>query len=60
VERIFGDVNAEANDAAFQFGKNGKPFYISGPSETAPLIRRRIEILREHAGEGGFGFENEI
>lgn len=60
VERIFGDVDANASDAAFQFGKDGRPFYMSGPSETALQVQRRIEILREHTGEEGFGLEREV
>ena len=54
VERIFGDVNAEASDAVFRFGSDGKPLYIPGPNDTAPLIRRRIEQLRKHLGDEGF------
>ncbi len=58
VERIFGDVNAEASDAVFRFGRDGKPFYIPGPDDEAPLIRRRIEQLRQHLGDEGFGWES--
>ena len=47
VEPIFGDVNADASDAVFRFGRDGKPLYIPGPDDTAPLIRRRIEQMRE-------------
>ena len=54
-ERIFGDVNAEASDAVFQFGCDGKPFYIPGPTDTGPLIKRRIEQLRRLVGDDGFG-----
>jgi hypothetical protein len=57
VERIFGDVSVDASDAVFQFGRDGKPVYIPGPSETAPLIRRRIAQLQESLGDDGFGFE---
>jgi hypothetical protein len=57
VERIFGDVNADASDAVFRFGYDDKPLYIPGPNESAPLIRRRIERLRELLGDDGFGFE---
>ena len=57
VERMFGDVSADASDAVFQFGRDGKPVYIPGPSETAPLIRRRIEQLQKYLGDDGFGFE---
>jgi hypothetical protein len=55
VERIFGDVNA--SEAAFQFGRDGKPFYIPGPNDTAALIRRRIAQLQKCLGNEGFGFE---
>jgi hypothetical protein len=58
VERIFGDVNAEASDAVFRFGRDGKPLYIPGPNDTAPLIRRRIEQLRKHLGDEGFSWES--
>ena len=54
VERIFGDVSADASDALFRFGRDGKPVYIPGPSESAHLIRRRIEQLRQHLGDDGF------
>jgi hypothetical protein len=57
VERIFGDVNADASDAVFWFGRDGKPVYIPGPNDTAPLIRRRIAQLQKHLGDDGFGFE---
>jgi hypothetical protein len=57
VERMFGDVNADASDAVFRFGCDGRPFYIPGPDETAPLIRRRIKRLQELLGNDGFGFE---
>ena len=55
VERIFGDVNA--SEAAFQFGRDGKPVYIPGPNDTAALIRRRIAQLQKCLGNEGFGFE---
>lgn len=58
VERIFGDVNADASDAVFQFGRDGKPLYIPGPDDTAPLIRSRIEQLRKHLGNEGVDWES--
>jgi hypothetical protein len=57
VEGIFGDVGADTSDIAFPFGRDGKPFYIPGPTDTGPLIRRRIERLRQCVGDDGFGFE---
>jgi hypothetical protein len=57
VERIFGDVSADASEVDFQFGRDGKPFYMPGPFESATLIRRRIEQLQKHLGDDGFEFE---
>jgi hypothetical protein len=54
VEPLFGDVNAEACDAVFRFGCDGKPRYIPGPSESRFQIRNRLEHLRKTLGEGGF------
>jgi len=56
-ERMFGDVSADASDAVFRFGRDGKPVYIPGPNDTAHLIQRRIEQLQKYLGDDGFGFE---
>jgi hypothetical protein len=48
-------VSANASDAVFQFGRDGKPVYIPGPNDTAPLIERRIKQLRKVLGDDGFG-----
>jgi hypothetical protein len=58
VERIFGDVSADASDAVFRFGCDGKPLYIPGPTDDAPLVRRRIEQLRKLLGDDGFRQES--
>jgi hypothetical protein len=55
VERLFGDVSTDSCDMAFQFGRDGKPFYVPGPSESPMQIRRRIEQLRARFGETRFG-----
>ena len=57
VERMFGDVSADASDAVFRFGRDDRPVYIPGPDDTAPVIRRRIEQLQKHLGDDGFEFE---
>jgi len=57
VERMFGDVSADASEAVFRFGHDGKPLYIPGPTDTAPLIRQRVEQLRKHLGDDGFALE---
>jgi hypothetical protein len=38
VERIFGDVSADASDAIIRFGYDGKQTDNPGPNDSAPLI----------------------
>ncbi len=56
IEQIFGEVDAAACDTAFDFGRNGRPFYIPGPSETPAQIRQRLQRLRSRLGDDGFEF----
>jgi hypothetical protein len=57
VERSFGDVAADTCDLDFRFGRDGKPFYVPGPTDSPSLVRNRLEQLRRQLGEGGFDFE---
>jgi hypothetical protein len=56
VELMFGDVAADACDVEFQFGCEGRPLYVPGPTESPTQIRRRIDRLRRHLGDDGFDF----
>lgn len=56
VEPLFGDVQSADSDASFQFGRNGKPFYVAGRFEPPPAVRRRIEQLRKQVGDEGFDY----
>jgi hypothetical protein len=56
VESLFGNVSAGACDVGFEFGVDGKPLYVPGPSETEKQISRRLEHLRARLGEDGFDF----
>jgi hypothetical protein len=55
VERLFGTVNANECTAEFQFGRDGKPVYMPGPSESPKQVRRRLEQLEERFGDAGSG-----
>ena len=55
-ELLFGDVVADACDVEFQFGHEGRPFYVPGPTESPTQIRRRIDRLRRRLGDDGFDF----
>jgi len=50
IERLFGDVRADASDATFQFGREGKPFHVPGPKESPTQVRLRFEALGHALG----------
>ncbi len=54
VEPFFGDVAADSGDVQFQFGYQGKPLYLPGPTELPTQIRRRLDRLRRQLGADGF------
>ncbi len=53
-ELLFGDIAADARDVEFEFGLEGRPFYVPGPTEFPTQIRRRIDRLRQRLGDDGF------
>jgi hypothetical protein len=53
-EAIFGDIPLATE--TFPFGKDGKPFYVSGPNDSATRIRRILDTLVKRVGEGGFDY----
>lgn len=57
---IFGDVDAHACPAAFTFGREGKPFFISGPNQTLKDQKRIMRTLEKRCGPGGFDYVLEV
>ena len=56
VEPLFGDVAVDACDVEFEFGCEGRPFYVPGPAESRTQVRRRVDLLRRRLGDDGFDF----
>lgn len=55
-ERLFGSIDPQSCGATFEFGKDGKPFYVSGPTESPATVRRRLNQLVARLGPDGFHF----
>jgi hypothetical protein len=55
---IFGDT--PLGEGTFTFGKDGKPFYMSGPNDSPPRRRRIMDTLARHAGPQNFDFMVEV
>jgi hypothetical protein len=53
---IFGDIDASACTDEFEFGKEGKPFFISGPNETTARCRQIVNTLEERCGPDGYHY----
>jgi Domain of unknown function (DUF1841) len=59
-ELLFGDVFTDTCEVHFEFGCDGKPFYVPGPNDTPAQVRLRLEQLRRSVGEGGFDFAVDV
>jgi len=55
-KKIFGDVRGEHCTEEHVFGKEGKPFFCSGPNDSRAKCEQVIRILHNHCGEGGYHF----
>ncbi len=53
---IFGDIDPAASDREFEFGKDGKPLFVSGPNDSPARCASIVGILTEHCGKGGFDY----
>jgi hypothetical protein len=56
VGALFGNIDAGACPTEYEFGKDGKPLYVSGPNDTPAKIRKVIRTLTAKVGEGNFDF----
>ena len=55
-KKIFGEIDASECTDVFTFGKDGKPYYISGPLDS-PLRRQQImATLEKNCGAGNYNF----
>jgi hypothetical protein len=53
---IFGDIDASTCTEEFEFGKDGKPFFIAGPHDSPQRCREIMNTLRMSCGPGGSHF----
>jgi hypothetical protein len=56
IKGIFGSIDPATCSKEFEFGKDGKPLYISGPNETQADSERIIATLTRQFGPDGFHY----
>lgn len=54
--QIFGEIDPAASDREFEFGKDGKPFFISGPHDSPGRCASIVGILNQRCGPGNFDY----
>jgi hypothetical protein len=54
--RVFGGVTTADCDEEFMFGKDGKPLYIQGSSDSPARAERILRALQARCGEGGYHY----
>ena len=54
--RVFGGITTAGCDEQFMFGKNDKPLYIQGPSDSQARVGRILRALKARCGEGGYHY----
>jgi hypothetical protein len=53
---IFGDIDAGACSQEFEYGKDGKPFFVAGPHDSPERCRHIVRTLHEKCGPDGFTY----
>ncbi len=54
--QLLSDFDPSVCPNTYTFGKDGKPFYISGPNETVHQARKIVDKLLHRCGEGNFNY----
>jgi hypothetical protein len=54
--RVLGGITTVECGEEFVFGKDGKPFYIQGPSESPERCEWILRTLERRCGEGGYEY----
>ena len=54
--RVFGGITTVDCDEEFMFGKDDKPLYIQGPSDSPARVERILRALEARCGEGGYHY----
>lgn len=54
--QIFGDIDREACPMSFEFGRDGKPWFIAGPYDTPEKCKMILNTLKKRFGKEDFHY----
>ncbi len=52
--KIFAGIKTDDCNEDFEFGKDGKPLFVSGPHDTKPVCEKIISALEQSCGKGNY------
>ena len=53
---VLGDINPDACTEEFTFGRDGKPFYVSGPRDSVQMRALILATLQARCGDGNYDY----
>ena len=53
---LLNGIDLKACPVTYRYGKDNKPFYIQGPHETPPQVKKIVKKLHSKCGEGGYHY----
>jgi hypothetical protein len=53
---IFGGIDSSECTEEFEFGKDGKPFFVAGPYDTPERCRQILMALEQSCGQGRYDY----
>jgi hypothetical protein len=53
---VFGDINPDDCSEEFTFGRDGKPFYVSGPHDSVQKRALILATLQARCGDGNYDY----
>jgi hypothetical protein len=55
-KQIFGDISADACSEQYEYGKDGRPFFMSGPFDDRARCQQVLQALEDHCGPDGYHY----
>ena len=56
IKQIFGEIDPGACPRAFDYGCDGKPYYVAGPHDTTQKTEAILNTLLKKCGPGGYDY----
>jgi hypothetical protein len=59
-KRVFGNIDPGECTESFKFGKDGKPYYVSGPYDTPEKTHKILKTLEKNCGTDNYHYLSQL